>query len=121
MADLASSYQAMVFKHLVRTVKLVIQRLNTSPSNPSPNLGEGGQAVRDLLVGGGVAANQVLKKQLENLGKELEINVHYPANLMLCTDNAAMIGVAAGFKAARGEFSDPDKIDRLPRWRVDEK
>ncbi|TSC83864.1 MAG: tRNA N6-adenosine threonylcarbamoyltransferase [Microgenomates group bacterium Gr01-1014_16] len=117
-ADLAACYQAMVFKHLTRTVRLVLT--NTSPSNPSPNLGEGSQAVQDLLVGGGVAANQNLKKQLEELGRELGINVRYPANLMLCTDNAAMIGVAAGFKAARGEFDDLDKIDRLPRWRVDE-
>lgn len=108
-ADLAATYQAMVFRHLMRTLRIVI----------SSQLSVVG--FKDLLVGGGVAANQTLKKQLEELGKELGINVRYPANLMLCTDNAAMIGVAAGFKAAGGEFDDPEKIDRLPRWRVDEK
>lgn len=105
-ADLAACFQAMVFKHLVRTLKIRLQ--------------ESGFRVQDLLVGGGVAANIKLREEIKSLGDEVYLRVHYPANLMLCTDNAAMIGVAAGFKAARGEFDDPDKIDRLPRWRVDE-
>ena len=93
---------------------------NTSPSNPSPNLGAGGQGVKDLLVGGGVAANMKLREEIKKLSDEVGLNIHYPPNLMLCTDNAAMIGVAAGFKAKRGEFTDPERIDRLPRWRGDE-
>ena len=117
-SDLAACYQAMVFRHLVRTVRIVLT--NTSPSNPSPNLGAGGQGVKDLLVGGGVAANMNLREEIKKLSDEVGLNIHYPPNLMLCTDNAAMIGVAAGFKAKRGEFTDPERIDRLPRWRVDE-
>src|SRR3989338_9215096 len=46
-ADLASSYQAMVFKHLVRTLRLIINNSEL--------------AIRDLLAGGGVAANMKLK------------------------------------------------------------
>lgn len=103
-ADLAASYQAMVFKHLVRITKKVLEK------NPT----------EDLLVGGGVAANQELRERLRDLETEMGIKMHYPVNLMLCTDNAAMIGVAGGFKAERGEFADPDKIDRMPRWRVDD-
>lgn len=106
-ADLASSYQAMVFKHLVRTLRLIINNSEL--------------AIRDLLAGGGVAANMKLREEIKKLSDEAGLNVHYPANLMLCTDNAVMVGIAAGFKAARGEFADPEKIDRLPRWRVDEK
>ena len=107
-ADLAACFQAMVFKHLIRTVRIVL-------STKGEVL-----RTRDLLVGGGVAANQKLRSELEVMGCEIGVRVRYPANLMLCTDNAAMIGVAAGFKAARGEFSDPDRMDRLPRWKVDE-
>src|SRR3972149_1490639 len=106
ISDLAAGYQAMVFRHLVRTLKVNVQ-------NSMFN-------VHDLLVGGGVAANMKLRDEIKKLSNEVSLNVHYPANLMLCTDNAAMIGVAAGFKAKRGEFTDPERIDRLPRWRVDE-
>src|SRR3989338_3160387 len=102
-ADLAACFQAMVFKHLIRTVRIVL-------STKGEVL-----RTRDLLVGGGVAANQKLRSELEVMGSEIGVRVRYPANLMLCTDNAAMIGVAAGFKATRGEFDDPEKIDRLPK------
>lgn len=104
--DLAAAYQAMVFRHLVRTVRIVIknQALET----------------RDLLVGGGVSANMRLKEEIKRLSDEVGIKMHYPANMMLCTDNAAMIGIAAGFKATKKQFSDPGKIDRRPRWKIDE-
>jgi N6-L-threonylcarbamoyladenine synthase len=100
----------MVFKHLLRVLRLTLESIRV----------EEYKSVRDLLVGGGVVANMKLREEIEKLSHEVNLRVHYPENMMLCTDNAAMIGVAGGFKAARGEFADPDKIDRLPRWRVDE-
>ncbi len=45
-----------------------------------------------LAVGGGVAANGVLRRRLRGLGATL----HVPARV-LCTDNAAMIASAARF------------------------
>ena len=39
------------------------------------------------------------------MGKELGIKVWFPYTKKLCTDNAAMIGVAAYFKAQRNEFA----------------
>ena len=75
--------------------------------------------IHDLLVGGGVAANTKLREEIKKLSEEVGINVYFPQKGMY-GDNAGMIGIAAGFKAERGEFSDPEKIDRLPRWRIDE-
>ena len=72
-----------------------------------------------LFVGGGVIANQELRKRLSKLGEELNLKVCF-APMELTGDNAAMIGIAACFKAERGEFTDPNKIDRLPRWRIDQ-
>jgi len=110
--DLAAGFQWRAFEDLTRITNITL-------SNPPLNLRGGRQGViHDLLVGGGVVANQTLRNELEKLGQELEIRVWFPRKGMY-GDNAAMIGIAAGFKAERGEFADPDKVDRLPRWRID--
>jgi len=41
--------------------------------NPSPNLGAGGQGVKDLLVGGGVAANMKLREEIKKLSELFHI------------------------------------------------
>lgn len=105
--DLAASFQKMAFDHLIRVCR---QSLLAYPTPPT-----------DLLVGGGVIANLDLRKRLRTLGKELNFVPHFPANKKLCGDNAAMIGLAAYFKAQRKEFADPNNLDRLPRWRIDQK
>lgn len=103
--DLAACFQNVAFTHLLRVCSFVISNLKSPISN--------------LLVGGGVAANVEVRKRLRKLGKEFNINVHFPYSNKLYGDNAAMIGVAAYFKTQRGEFIDPDKIDRDPRARID--
>ena len=117
--DLAASFQETAFKHLLRETKNSIA-FYTSP-HPSPIIGEGvrGRGIHDLLVGGGVAANTKLREEIKRLSDEVGMGVYFPAKGMY-GDNAAMIGIAAGFRAERGEFTDPDTIDRRPRWRVDE-
>ena len=72
----------------------------------------------DLLVGGGVGANVEIRKRLRKIAKEFNIKVHFPYSNKLYGDNAAMIGIAASFKYERGEFVDPNKIDRDPRAKI---
>ncbi len=108
ICDLAASFQNRAFEHLTRV------------SEKSIRAGEC-KSIRTLLVGGGVGANVELRKRLRKVAKDLGMETRFPYSAKLYGDNAAMIGVVAGFKAARGEFSDPEKIDRLPRWSVDEK
>ncbi|MEK9200916.1 MAG: tRNA (adenosine(37)-N6)-threonylcarbamoyltransferase complex transferase subunit TsaD [Patescibacteria group bacterium] len=105
--DLAASFQAMVFKHVVRITSKVLSAKREA------------LRINDLLVGGGVAANMMLRDKLCEMGSEIGVSVRFPENMMLCTDNAAMIGVVAGFKAERGEYAKSEDIDRMPRWRVD--
>jgi N6-L-threonylcarbamoyladenine synthase len=69
-------------------------------------------------VGGGVIANKDLRFKIQELGHEFGWRVHFPANMMLCTDNAAMIGVVAGYKYERGEFAAEKDLDRRPKWKV---
>jgi tRNA A37 threonylcarbamoyltransferase TsaD len=71
-----------------------------------------------LLVGGGVSANIELRKRLRKLGNQTGIKVLFPYSKKLTGDNAAMIGVAAYFKAQRGEFTEADKIDRNPSAKI---
>jgi len=65
-----------------------------------------------ILLGGGVSANQKLRKQLENEIKNLQLHVKlFAPTKDLCTDNAAMIG-AYGLLA--GSTSPWEKIEAKP-------
>jgi N6-L-threonylcarbamoyladenine synthase len=73
-ADLAASYQAAIVDSLSRRAEQALEQTGISR----------------LAVGGGVAANGVLRDRLRSLGA----TVHVPPR-ELCTDNAAMIASAA--------------------------
>lgn len=103
--NLAAGFQDVAFIHLIRVLRYVLTK--GYPLTPSA-----------LLVGGGVTVNVELRKRLRKLGKEFNIKVHFPYSKKLIGDNAAMIGVAAYFKAQREEFISPDKIDRNPRAKL---
>jgi tRNA A37 threonylcarbamoyltransferase TsaD len=57
-----------------------------------------------ILLGGGVVSNIDLRKLTRSVAKEYGIPTYIPYSKKLITDNAAMIGVVASFKFARGEF-----------------
>jgi tRNA A37 threonylcarbamoyltransferase TsaD len=67
-----------------------------------------------ILLGGGVVSNVDLRNTTRAVAKEYSLPVYFPKNKKLITDNAAMIGVVASYKFARGEFSDLSSLDRLP-------
>ncbi len=75
-ADLAASYQAAIVNSLIERTERALEQTGLTR----------------LGIGGGVAANSELRRQVGELGVE----VHVPA-LSLCTDNAAMIASAARY------------------------
>lgn len=77
--------------------------------------------VRGLLFAGGVAANAQLRRKLRFLCKKYAVQLTVPANLALCTDNAAMIGIAAFLGAQNGQKPvRAVNIDRKPGLTVEE-
>ena len=68
-----------------------------------------------LLLGGGVISNVYVRNKIRSSMKAYTVPVYIPYAKKLFTDNAGMIGVAAYFKATRGEFvSDISAVDRKP-------
>lgn len=72
---------------------------------------------RRLVVAGGVGANARLREQLNAECAKRQLRVHYP-ELALCTDNGAMIALAAAMRLQRGSAnaSADYAFNVLPRW-----
>jgi N6-L-threonylcarbamoyladenine synthase len=77
-ADLAASYQAAVVGQLVAKLERAVEAAEWPA----------------LALGGGVAANSLLRGRVEELCAERSVRLKLVAR-ELCTDNAAMIGAAA--------------------------
>jgi N6-L-threonylcarbamoyladenine synthase len=76
--------------------------------------------LRRLVVAGGVGANAMLRKRLDEAAHVRRFQVHYP-ELSLCTDNGAMIALAAAMRLQRG-VATPTRdyaFDVAPRWPLD--
>lgn len=80
-ANLSASFQNRVVEILTKKTMRALKEYN----------------VNNLVLAGGVAANQGIRQRFTELCRENEINLIIP-NIKYCTDNAAMIG-AAGYYA----------------------
>ena len=80
-ADLAASFQTRVVKVLTDKTIKAAKEYN----------------VKQIVVAGGVAANQGLRSSLKAAAEENNIKLTFP-KMVYCTDNAAMIAVAGYFK-----------------------
>jgi len=71
--------------------------------------------IRHVAIAGGVSANSGLRKAMLTAGERHGWRVYIPA-FEYCTDNAAMIAMAAHFKFLAGEFCDLDvtPLARMP-------
>ncbi|SIN84690.1 N6-L-threonylcarbamoyladenine synthase [Singulisphaera sp. GP187] len=90
VADIAASFQEAVVDILVAKTRQALKRTG----------------LRRLGIGGGVAANARFRERIEAMAAEQRIDLFIPP-LSMCTDNAAMGGIALA-KLAAGQVADLD-------------
>ena len=105
-ADLAASTQAAIVDVLVKKSLTALES----------------RGANRLVVAGGVGANRALRTALDAACQARAIRVHYP-ELHLCTDNGAMIAMAAALRWQAGLF-DTERPPQYgfqvrPRWPLD--
>jgi len=103
-ADVAASTQAAIVEVLLKKSLLALKI----------------SGLKRLVVAGGVGANAELRQQLNAACAKRGIRVHYP-ELRLCTDNGAMIAMAAALRLQRGlaRTSTAGSFEIRPRWPLD--
>jgi N6-L-threonylcarbamoyladenine synthase len=103
LKNLSASFQEAVFETLIIKYKKAIKIYKP----------------KSLVSSGGVMANLELRKKLRKMAKGFELPIYMPKMKYLNTDNAAMIGTVAYFKAKRGEFVENiAELDRDPRLKL---
>ncbi|OCG60364.1 tRNA N6-adenosine(37)-threonylcarbamoyltransferase complex transferase subunit TsaD [Gilliamella sp. Nev5-1] len=73
---------------------------------------------KNLVIAGGVSANQTLRNRLTELMRQRKGQVYYP-RLEFCTDNGAMIAYAGMIHLKARQYSDL-AINVRPRWPISE-
>lgn len=101
LADLAASTQAAIVDVLCAKAMKAVRA----------------SGLKRLVVAGGVGANSQLRLQLGSACAKAGVRVHYP-ELHLCTDNGAMIALAAAMRLQRGmaQAHRDYAFDVRPRW-----
>lgn len=69
-----------------------------------------------LALAGGVSANSYIRERFSELGKKRKIEVYYP-ELVLCTDNAAMIASAGYYQYLAGNIADLS-LNAVPNLKI---
>lgn len=103
-ADLAASTEAAIVEVLVKKTLAALKQTG----------------LKRVVVAGGVGANRHLRAQLNTACAAAKVRVHYP-ELHLCTDNGAMIAMAAAMRLQAGQqqANTDYAFDVKPRWPLD--
>ncbi|MBA9077867.1 MULTISPECIES: tRNA (adenosine(37)-N6)-threonylcarbamoyltransferase complex transferase subunit TsaD [Rufibacter] len=89
LADICASIQSALIQTLMKKLVLAAKE----------------QGIKEIAIAGGVSANSGLRATLQDYSKRYGWNVYLPA-FQYCTDNAAMIAMAAHYQFLAGDFTD---------------
>ncbi|MDA0195288.1 MAG: tRNA (adenosine(37)-N6)-threonylcarbamoyltransferase complex transferase subunit TsaD [Bacteroidetes bacterium] len=100
LPDICASLQFSLVEMLIAKVSMAVKKTG----------------IQTLAIAGGVSANSELRKSMTALGVENGWEVFIP-KFEYCTDNAAMIAIAAHYKFQKKEFLSLD-ASPLPRMKM---
>ena len=106
--NLAASFQNTINKILYKKTKVAVEMFRTKTKKENFK----------LIVAGGVAANETIRKNLSFLSNEMGFEAIYP-DLQLCGDNAAMIAWA-GIQRFKKNMINDVNISAKSRWPLDD-
>ena len=88
-ADLATSFQKVAVGSVTSKVRKAIEEMG----------------IKNVVIAGGVAANKILRKAMEDIAEEYKINLTIPP-MKYCTDNGTMIAAAGYYAYLDGRTAD---------------
>ena len=100
--DLCASFEEAVTDVLIENVLRAVDELHVSK----------------VAIAGGVSANSYLRDRMQKIGSMHNLKIYYP-ELILCTDNAAMIVAAAYYNFLAGKVSSLD-LNAVPNLKIGE-
>ncbi|MCX6199265.1 MAG: tRNA (adenosine(37)-N6)-threonylcarbamoyltransferase complex transferase subunit TsaD [Bacteroidetes bacterium] len=98
--DLCASIQKTIVDILLKKLEKAAKKMN----------------IKEVALAGGVSANSELRTRFEELGKKNSWATYIP-KFEYCTDNAAMIAIAAHYKFLNNEFSN-QQAEPLARYHL---
>ena len=102
-ADVAASFQKAVTDVLVENAMHAVEEYG----------------LKKFAIAGGVASNSALRSAMKQACEERNIDFYYPSPIF-CTDNAAMIGVAAYYEYLKGTRHSWD-LNAVPNLKLGER
>ena len=100
LSDICASVQDRIVSILIKKLSLAAQQTG----------------IKEIAIAGGVSANSGLRKALKETGQRKGWNTYIP-RFEYCTDNAAMIGVAAYYKYLKEDFVGQD-VEPMARLKI---
>ena len=100
LRDICASYQHTLIRMLLNKLRKAARQYG----------------VREVALAGGVSANRGLRKALAEEAEKQKWNIYIP-DFQYCTDNAAMIAMAAHYQYLAGNFTDQG-VSPMPRMKL---